>query len=44
MTNSFFYNTVQRQTATKQPLLAEVYNKYCWSVARAPRWKYWKRL
>jgi len=34
--NPFFYNTIHRQTAAKQPLLAEV-TKYCLSVARAPR-------
>jgi len=28
-TNPFFYNTVHRQTATKQPLLAEVTNTVC---------------
>jgi len=28
-TNPFCYNTVHRQTATKQPLLAEVTNTVC---------------
>jgi len=46
MTNPFFYNTAHRQTATKQPLLAEV-GLYYWFVkstlCRPPQCRHWPR-